>query len=251
MKVSLITVCYNSAKTIRDTIESVITQDYSDIEYIIIDGNSKDKTLDIIKEYRENISYFSSENDRGLWDAMNKGIAVATGDFIGFINSDDFYAKESVISEMVSLVSSDEFDAVHAYIDIVDKDNTDTVIRRYRVKNFSKTSFRFGLMPAHPGFLAKKSFFDKYGSFTLSSNEVAPDFELMVRFMMRGGMRSVLYPSVAIKMRNEGESNRSFFDRIKRVKLIIRSCRVNSLYTNIFLVMAKFPYKVYEYMRLS
>lgn len=249
LKISVITVCYNSEATIRDTIESVLGQTYPDIEYIIVDGASTDGTMSIVNEYRDRLGKVSSEPDKGLWDAMNKGIQMSTGEFLCFINSDDFFSDSGVISGLIDRLSESKADAVFGYVDIVDKDRTEKVIRRYRVSRCSKWTFRLGMMPAHPGFLARKNLFDSLGLFNLDPNYVAPDFELMLRFLTKGNMKAVLWPMVIVKMRNEGVSNRSFVDRFFRYKVLLKSCEINDLWTNSFLIFLKFPYKILEYFR--
>lgn len=248
MKVSIITVCYNSAGTLRDTIESVLSQDYQDIEYIIVDGLSKDRTMDIVREYSGRISKVVSESDKGLWDAMNKGISLSTGDCFCFINSDDFFASSRVISDMVQHMEMHQADAVYGYVDIVHPEVTSKIIRRYRIGHCNKTLFRLGMMPAHPGFLCRRSFFEKHGGFVLD-DALPQDFELLVRYLSRGKMRAKLFPEVIVKMRNGGVSNRSFIDRIKRIEALVRSCRINGLWTSSLIVPFKYPFKLFEYVR--
>lgn len=249
LKISVITVCYNSEATIRDTIESVLSQTYRDIEYIIIDGASTDGTMGIVNEYLDKLGKVSSESDKGLWDAMNKGIQMSTGEYICFINSDDFFSGPQVISDLANHVTKSNADAVFGYVDIVDKNELEKVVRRYRISRCSKWTFRLGMMPAHPGFLARRDLFESLGGFRLDSNDVAPDFELMLRFLTKGNMRAALWPHVIVKMRNEGASNKSFIDRLFRYKILAKSCEVNDVWTTPFLIFLKFPYKLFEYFR--
>lgn len=158
MKVSIITITYNSAKTLEDTIRSVIAQDYDDIEYIIIDGKSKDDTMNIVNRYKEHITKVVSEPDRGLYDAMNKGILHATGDIIGFINSDDFYACNDAISSIVKeMKAHPELDGVHADLYYVDNQNTDHVVRYWKTTEYKSGSFKWGWHPAHPPSMPRRS----------------------------------------------------------------------------------------------
>ena len=156
MKISIITVTYNSASTLRDSIESVLNQSYSDIEYIVVDGLSKDNTVDIIKEYVPKFNgrlHWISEKDQGMYDAMNKGISMATGDVIGIINSDDFYHRNDVIAEIAEAFADESVQATFADVRFVHPDNLNKTVRYYSSKNFSPNRFRFGFMPAHPSFL--------------------------------------------------------------------------------------------------
>ena len=156
-KVSIITVCFNSAKTIRDTIESVLSQDYPNIEYIVIDGGSSDQTLEIVKEYSDRIAIIVSEKDRGIYDAMNKGIALASGEIVGMLNSDDVYINENAVSELMRKMKDANSDSVFADLVIVDPENLNKVVRYYDSSYFNPNKFRFGWMPAHPTFFVKKS----------------------------------------------------------------------------------------------
>lgn len=250
MKVSVITVCLNNVGTLPDTIESVSKQTYHDIEHIIIDGGSTDGTLDVLEHYKERLDVVVSERDRGWFDAMNKGVARATGDCIGFLNADDFYASADSLSKIVNALEEPDVDAVYGFVDIVDRADTSRVRRRYRVSHATKWFFRVGMMPAHPTFYAKRELFDRCGGF-LNDSCVPPDFELMVRFLTQGGMRSKLIPEVLVKMRNEGMSNASIKTRINRIQRQVTSCRINGLWTHPLLVITKYPYKIVEYMRKS
>ncbi|QJD58662.1 glycosyltransferase [Pseudomonas sp. gcc21] len=248
MKVSVITVCYNSETTVREAINSVLSQDYTDLEYIVVDGCSKDSTLNIINEYSTRVTRIVSEPDKGLWDAMNKGIELSTGDCFCFLNSDDFFADPGVVTRMVRRLTQTNADAVYGYVDIVDPIATDKVIRRYRISYCNKTIFRLGMMPAHPGFMCKRSFFERYGGFLLD-DAMPQDFELLVRYLAKGNMKAKLLPEVIVRMRNGGVSNRSFMDRVKRVKALVDACRMNGVWTSIFIVPLKYPVKIYEYVR--
>ena len=156
MKISIVTVCYNSAATIRDTLESVLSQTYNNIEYIVVDGASKDSTLDIVNEYAGRISTIVSEPDKGIYDAMNKGVNLATGDFVGILNSDDIFASATTIEKLVEfLLANPGCDASYADLVFVERDNTDSVTRRYSSKSFSPWKVRFGFMVPHATFYAR------------------------------------------------------------------------------------------------
>ena len=152
MKISIITATYNSAATIKDTLTSVNNQDYPNIEHIIIDGNSSDNTLDIVREYGKKVTTIISEPDKGIYDAMNKGIRVATGDIVGILNSDDFFTSDDIISTVALTFNNNNIDALYGDIHFVNPDNLDKTVRYYSSKIFKPSLFRFGFMPAHPSF---------------------------------------------------------------------------------------------------
>ncbi|MEI7595021.1 MAG: glycosyltransferase family 2 protein [Bacteroidota bacterium] len=209
MKISIITVCYNSEKYIKSAIESVINQTYKNIEYIIIDGYSKDKTLAIIESYGERITKFVSEPDNGIYDAMNKGLKMATGDYLAVLNSDDFYVNNNIIQEIVDTLSKNKTDSLFADLIYVDPDNTDKQVRYWKSNTFTKGSFRKGWHPAHPTFFVKKEIYNCYGYFSLNY-KLAADFELMLRFLEKQAISSCYLPMAIIKMRLGGATNKSF-----------------------------------------
>lgn len=248
LKISIITVCYNSVETIRDTIESVLSQEYPDIEYIIVDGASKDGTLKLISEYEGRISKVISESDKGIYDAMNKGVQAATGDFVGILNSDDVFAGSDVIQNLVAhLQNNPSADAVYADLVFVQRKEMDVVTRRYSSSGFSPWKVRFGFMIPHPTFYARRELFDKYGSYKLGYR-VSADFELMARFMSKG-VKMVRHSAVMVKMREGGISTTGFWWRIHQNLEIVRACRENGIYTNILLVAMKVPFKLASYFK--
>ena len=183
MKVSLITITFNSERTLEDTIQSVIAQDYPNIEYIIIDGMSKDGTMAIVDKYRTNIAKVVSEPDRGLYDAMNKGWMHATGEIVGYLNSDDFFACNDAVSTVVREFEKDPtLDGVHANLFYVNADNTDRIVRYWKTTEYKPGAFRHGWHPAHPTFYARRKCYEKLGGFRLDM-PLSADFELMLRFI--------------------------------------------------------------------
>lgn len=247
MKISIITVCFNSEKTIRDTIESVLSQDYSDIEYIIIDGQSKDETMNIVFEYNNTITKIISEHDHGIYDAMNKGIKVATGDYVGILNSDDIFSHKHVISDVVRLLMDAQVDAIFGDLVIVDRENASDVVRRYSSKYFNKWKIRFGFMLPHPTFYVERTLFDRLGYYKLNYR-VAADFELITRFLC-AGITYVRNPDVMVKMRQGGISGSGFWWRVHQNFEIVRACKENGVYTNIFFVALKLPIKLLSYIK--
>ena len=228
MKFSLVTVSFNSGATIRDTIESVVGQSHRDVEYIVVDGGSSDGTIGIIEEYRDRIAAFVSEKDKGVYDAMNKGIRRATGDVIAFINSDDFYADRDVLSRVNAVFESTGTDCLFADLDYVHRRDTSRVIREWRSKPFRPGAFRSGWHPAHPTFFAKREVFEKFGGFD-EEFPISADYELMLRFLEARRVRSEYLPSVLVKMRDGGQSNRSVMNIVKANLECYRSFRKNRL----------------------
>lgn len=212
MKISIITVCYNNAKTISDTIHSVASQTYPDIEHIIVDGGSTDGTLEIISNAKSVANYIS-EPDSGIYDAMNKGIAMATGELIGTLNADDFYINSFVINQ-VAQVFNDNVDACYADLVYVQEVNTKKIVRYWRSKPFQSGLFLKGWMPAHPTFFVRKSVYQRYGMFKLNYR-IAADVEMLFRLLEVKRINTIYLPKVIIKMRLGGTTNKNF----KNIKL--------------------------------
>ena len=208
MKISVITVCYNSAKTISDTITSVARQDYPDIEHIIIDGGSSDETAEIVKQ-AASVSQFLSESDEGIYDAMNKGISMATGDVIGLLNADDFFEADDVLSEVAKIFQDETVDGCFADLVYVQQQNTKKVVRYWQPRAFRPGAFKRGWMPPHPTFFCRKSVYQRYGNFDLRY-KIAADVELLFRFLEQNRVNAVYLPKVITRMRLGGTTNQSF-----------------------------------------
>lgn len=253
MKISIITVSYNSSATIRDTFKSLLEQSYPNIEYIIVDGLSKDNTVDIIKEYEPRFNgrlRWVSEKDKGLYDAMNKGIRMATGDVVGIINSDDFYHKTDVISKIADAFKQPDVEAVFADVRFVNPDNLEKTVRYYSSKNFSPKRFRFGFMPAHPTFFTYKKFFDEFGYYKTDYN-IAADYELLIRFLHTNKLKYKYLPLDVMKMRTGGASTASIKSNILLNKEIVRACRENGIKTWFPLLLFKYFIKIFELIRIK
>jgi glycosyltransferase involved in cell wall biosynthesis len=216
MKISIVTAAYNSAATLRQTLESVLSQDYPAIEYIVADGGSKDGTVDILKSYGDKIKWVS-ERDSGIYEAMSKGVKMATGDAIGIVGSDDFYPNNEAISNIVKGFEESNADSVYGDLYYVDSINTNKIIRKWKSGNYSKKRFLNGWMPPHTAFFIKKSAYDTYGLYH-SSYRFAGDYELMLRMLYRYDVSSYYVPKVIMKMRAGGNSNSSIKGRIKANK---------------------------------
>jgi len=213
LKVSIITATYNSSKTIIDTVNSIKNQSYNNIEHIIIDGVSKDNTIDLIKNSNPNCIIYQGKDD-GIYDAMNKGLKVTTGDIIGILNSDDFYPNENVIEKIVDLFNSENYDASYGDLIYIDSEDITKVKRLWISGSYNHKNFLRGWMPPHPTFFVRKSVYEKYGLFNISLWGAA-DYELMLRFLFKNKISVGYLPSVVVHMRTGGQSNTSIFNRIK------------------------------------
>ena len=246
MKISIITTTYNSEATIRDTLESVNAQTYPHIEHIIVDGNSKDNTLEIVKKYGKRVSILISEPDNGIYDAMNKGIKAATGDVIGILNSDDFFTSNDVISAVVSTFKNNDIDAVFGDIHYVKPDNLNKCVRYYSSAAFNPSLFKFGIMPAHPSFYVKRSCYEKYGLYSLDY-KIASDFDLLIRFLYTHKIKYRYLKKDFVTMRTGGASTKNLNSRMLLNKEDLKACRKYGIATNIFMIMFKYLYKIFEF----
>lgn len=238
LKVSIITITYNSEATLADTLKSVLNQTYKNIEYIIVDGKSTDGTLTIIDAYKSNIAKVVSEKDKGLYDALNKGISMATGDVIGILHSDDFYTSNTVIEKVVQTLSENNSDAVYADLYYVDKNNTDNIFRKWKSGNYKHGMFVSGWMPPHPTFFAKRSCYQSFGSFNLNLVSAA-DYELMLRFIHKHKIKLAYLPEFIIKMRVGGKSNVSLKNRIRANNEDRKAWKINGLKPHFYTLYAK------------
>lgn len=241
-KVSIITVCYNSAKTIEDTIQSVINQTYENIEYIIVDGLSTDNTIEIVNKYKDKIATIVSEKDAGLYDAINKGIGLATGEIIANLNSDDFYIDNNVIKDVVTKMQETKSDTLYADLYYVDALDTNKVVRNWISGAYKKGMFFKGWMPPHPTFFVRKSVYDNYGKFNLELKSAA-DYEIMLRFIHKHECSISYLTRVVVRMRVGGVSNVSIKNRLKANREDKRAWEMNGLkpkpYTLIFKPLSK------------
>lgn len=249
MKISIITVSYNSATTIRDTIESVLAQGYKDIEYIVVDGASKDSTMAIVNEYSDKISKIVSEPDKGIYDAMNKGISFATGDVIGILNSDDFYESDDVIESVVErFSSSQDSQLVFGDIVFVNANDLGTVTRFYGAEHFRPWKLRFGWMPPHPATFVRAGAYKEIGPYSVEY-KISADYEMFVRLLLVHRYKFSRLDKVLVRMRAGGVSTSGIKSSLHLNKEIVHACRRNGIYTNIFMVLSKIPFKLLEYVR--
>lgn len=248
MKVSIITICYNSAATIEDTIKSVCSQDYPNVEYLIVDGASTDRTLEIADRYRDRIAKVISEKDKGIYDAMNKGIQAATGDVVGILNSDDHYADERVISDVVKALTGSGCDGLYADLIYVNREQKDKVVRRWIAGKYRAGMFLSGWMPPHPTFFVKRHLYHELGLYNLSLRSAA-DYELMLRFIHRHHISLAYLPRVITHMRTGGQSNVSLRNRIRANKEDRAAWRMNDLKPAWYTLTLKPVSKLFQYLR--
>lgn len=248
MKISIITTCFNSASTIEGTIKSVLSQDHADLEYIIVDGNSSDDTLSIVNKFKDRIAKIISEKDNGIYDALNKGIALATGEVIGLLHSDDIYTDEKVISKIAAKFSEKNTDSVYADLQYVDQKDISKVIRHWHSGEYKPGLFKKGWMPPHPTFFLKKECYDKFGSFNLKLSSAA-DYELMLRMIEKNKISIAYLPEVIVKMRVGGKSNVSLLNRIKANREDKLAWELNGLKPGAFTFLFKPLSKIGQYFK--
>ncbi|MGR5177878.1 glycosyltransferase family 2 protein [Vibrio mediterranei] len=229
MKVSIITATYNSSNTVLDTLQSLNQQTYSDVEYIIIDGGSSDNTLDVVKANCPRIATIVSEPDKGIYDALNKGINAATGDIVGFLHSDDLLAYPDAIKELVETLQREKTQAVYADLEYVAKENTSKVIRKWISGEYDQQKLRSGWMPPHPTFFMKRDLYTKFGAFDLKL-KIAADYDSLLRYLWSNNVTASYLPKVVTKMRVGGASNRSLANIIAKTKEDIQALKNNQLF---------------------
>ena len=242
MKISIVTITYNSGKTLKCAIDSVLTQTYKNIEYIIVDGKSSDNTVAIINSYGNKISKFVSEEDDGIYDAMNKGLRLASGDIVGILNSDDVYFDNRVIENVIKEFEEKDVDSVYADLIFVKPKNLDKAVRYYDSSHFSPQKFAYGLMPAHPTFFVKKDIYERYGVFR-TDLKIGADFDLLIRFLYTHKISYSYMKEILVKMRVGGVSTTFSSIWINNIEQL-QVCRDNGIDTNIFKIFLKYPVKI-------
>jgi len=246
MKFSIITVCFNSSKTILDTLKSVGGQTFGNVEHLIVDGASRDETLEVIRGYEGHNVSVVSEPDDGLYDAMNKGIELASGDLIGILNSDDYFESNETLSVVARYFEQHpEVDVVFGDVVFVDPDRTEVVTRYYRANRFRPWKLRFGWMPPHPATFVRRSVYERFGEYR-KDMKISADYEMFVRWLLRGQVSWGYLDKILVRMRAGGISTSGIRSSIILNREIVRACRVNGIYTNLFLVLLKTPFKLLE-----
>lgn len=247
MKVSIITVVFNGEKYIDDCIQSVLAQDYSSIEYIIIDGASNDGTLAIINSYKHQIHHLISEKDKGMYDALNKGITLASGDVIGILNADDMLASSTIISTIVTKFKVTGAEGVYGNLNYIDADHPQKIIRNWISKQHQINDFNKGWMPAHPTLYVKNSLFKTYGNYSLNYG-TAGDYELMLRFLYRHQIKAVYLNQLIVNMRVGGMSNASIKQRYLAFINDYRAAKNNQISSPLWAILLKKMGKISQYL---
>ncbi|BDC98618.1 glycosyltransferase family 2 protein [Persicobacter psychrovividus] len=237
MKISIITICYNAEQTLPSTLASVEQQDYHNIEYIVVDGGSKDGTMDLVKACQR-VDRYVSEPDKGLYDAINKGIAMATGDYVGLIHADDFFADHQAVSKIVKQLEKAPADGLYADLDYVDQEEVSKIHRHWVSGEYDAKRYLKGWMPPHPTFYCRRELFAQFGGYRLDFGSAA-DYELMLRFMVKHQISMTYLPEVLVKMRVGGASNESWKARWKANQMDARAWEVNGLQPKFYTRWAK------------
>ena len=238
MRISIVTACLNNHLTVEQAIQSVIYQTHTNLEHILVDGGSTDGTLEIVERYTRRISRIISGRDRGLYDALNKGIQAATGDVVGFLHADDTYADRMAIQKVIEFFESQKVDSIYGDLIYVDKQNADKVIRYWRAGAFDLAKMRSGWMPPHPALFVKRSIYEKYGLFDLSYS-IAADYDLMMRFLVDRAMTVAYLPEVLVKMRTGGTSNRNLANIFKKSAEDLRVLKQHQISRPLMALMRK------------
>jgi glycosyltransferase involved in cell wall biosynthesis len=246
LKISLITVAYNAQDTIENCIASVLRQRCSNLQYIVIDGGSTDNTIQIINKYKEKIDVLITEPDHGIYDAMNKGIAQATGDIIGTLNADDCFADDSILNDVMEVFSEKDNNILYGNLDYIDRNGK--TIRKWRSAKYKSGMFNWGWMPAHPTFYCRKKLFDELGAYKLDYGSAA-DYELMLRFIHDKNNKFHIYylDKVMVKMMTGGISNKNFGNRVKAIGNDLKAMRNNGILLPVITIIFKPLRKILQF----
>lgn len=249
LKISIITVVFNRVKTVERAIQSVLNQSYNDIEYIVVDGASTDGTIDIIERYKQRIHTIVSEKDKGMYDALNKGIKLATGDIVGILHADDEFADETILQQVADVfLQNKHTDCVYGDVGFVKEEDPGKIIRYYSSSIFHPKLFKYGFMPAHPTFFCYKKFFDLYG-FYRTDLEIAADFDLLLRYLKKFTLQSVYIPQMLVRMNMGGKSTKGLSSTIrinKEIKQILKEHKMPSGYLRLY---SRYFIKVQEFWK--
>lgn len=226
LKISVVTVVFNAQNTIEKCLDSVARQKFNNIEHIVIDGGSTDNTVHIIKKYSNSVHFFVSEPDEGIYDAMNKGIKLATGDIIGTLNADDYLANDEVLNDIAAAFASQETDVLYGDLDFIDPDGN--IVRKWRSGAYQYGKFNWGWMPPHPTFYCKRTLFERLGGYRLDYGSAA-DYELMLRFLHANKMSVFYLQKVIVKMYIGGVSNKNLINRVKALRFDLKAMRNNDI----------------------
>jgi len=250
LKISVITVCYNSANTIGHTLRSVHEQTHGDVEHIIVDGGSKDNTLTVVASEGPHVAKLVSEKDNGIYDAMNKGVRLATGDVVAFLNADDFYKDANVLGRVAQVMQAEGLDALYGDVDFFRPGQQDTVARRYNSGWFTAGRLGWGWMPAHPALFVRRALFERYGVFR-TDYCIAGDFEFIARVFKHPKLRHRHLPESLVRMQMGGVSTSGWRATLQLNREMMRACRENAIPTNWVKMLLRYPVKALEFFRAS
>lgn len=248
MRVSIITVAFNASSTIADTLDSVAAQTHPDIEHIVVDGASTDGTVAIIERHGKHVAQMISEPDKGIYDAMNKGLRLATGDIIGFLNADDVYADTCVLERVSAIMEKENLDALFGDAEFVSSAQPDRPLRRYRSERFCPDRIAWGWMPAHPTLFLRRQVYERFGLFR-TDYRIAGDFELVARMFYGGTLRYRHVPEVLVRMRTGGISTGGWRNTLLLNREVLRACRENGIPTSLPKILSKYPAKLLEFLQ--
>ncbi|MBU3540808.1 glycosyltransferase family 2 protein [Polynucleobacter sp. UB-Tiil-W10] len=249
MKITVITVCFNAASTIKKTLDSVAFQTYPSIEHIVIDGDSKDGTLGILKSHEAQFSSLLSEPDNGVYDAMNKGLRLATGDIIGFLNADDVFAHPNVLADIATAFIDENIQAIFGDVEYFPAHNPRKTLRKYRSNKFSPKKLQMGMMPAHPTLYMRRGVYEQYGLFN-PDYKIAGDFEFISRVFKIPSISYLYMPEVMVRMQTGGLSNSGIKSSILINREIKKACKENAIPTNSLKLWLRYPLKLPEWLSL-
>jgi len=247
MKISVITVCYNSELTLSRALQSVVDQDWSNIEHILIDGASRDGSLEIIDRFRSHLVHVVSEPDNGIYDAMNKGLDLASGDIVCFLNADDHYSHQKVLSQVAKQMIDHNLDALMGDVAFFHPHEPTRIIRRFRSNRFRPDRLAWGWMPAHPALFLRKTVIDRVGRFN-TNYRIAGDFEFIIRAFTNQALHYRCILEVLVHMQTGGVSTSGLRSKILLNREVLKACHENGLQTNLFKILSKYPRKILEYI---
>ncbi len=246
MKISVITVCYNSVETLSDTLASVAAQDHPNVEHIVIDGGSTDGTCALVKREGHHVKMFLSEPDEGIYDAMNKGIRLASGDIIGTLNADDVYADSEVLSRIERHMVEGQLDAIYGDVIFFATDRPKLSLRRYSSRYFSPSRIAWGWMPAHPTLFLRREVFQRFGLYR-TDFKIAGDFDFVARIFKDADLHYRYLPEVLVRMRTGGVSTGGWRSTLMLNREVLKACLENGIRTNLPMLLSKYPIKALEY----
>ena len=247
MKISIVTVCYNAESTIAETLESIAVQSHHDVEKIVIDGASTDNTLKIIERYAGTLNQVLSEPDHGVYDAMNKGLALASGEVVGFLNADDVYANKDILARVVDIMDREGLDAVFGDVEFFRSTDPTRTVRRYRSARFGPDQIALGWMPAHPALFLRRRVYETFGLFR-TDYRIAGDFEYCARIFHGKTLAYRNLPETLVRMRVGGISTSGWRNTVLLNKEVLRACRENGIDTNVLKIFSKYPAKLLEFL---